>query len=179
MADTQTPVGLLRSGQAQGDWALDPAGTTVEFGVRHFWRLITVRGSFEQVEGSGTVGPDGSVSGQLTIRADSLNTRNKQRDKHLRSADFFDAEHHPDAVLTVTSAAPAGDDQLTVTGTLAIAGHTQPVTFTARAEPDGEGAVTLRAELTLDRTAFGMTWGPLGMTAAEAAVTVKARFTRV
>ncbi len=112
------------------------------------------------------------------MRADSLNTKNKQRDKHLRSGDFFDAEQHPNAVLTVTSVVPAGDDQLTVTGTLKAAGQEQPVSFTARAEPDGERAVTLRAELTVDRTAFGMTWGPLGMTAAQATATVKARFTR-
>jgi polyisoprenoid-binding protein YceI len=178
MADTQTPASLLRSGQAQGGWVLDPAGTSVEFGVRHFWNLITVRGRFEQVEGSGTVSPDGSVAGQLVMRAESLSTRNKQRDKHLLSGDFFDAEHHPEAVLTVTSAVPAGDDQLTVTGTLEAAGHAQPVTFTARVELDGAGAVTLRAELTVDRTAFGMTWSPLGMAAATAAATVKARFTR-
>jgi polyisoprenoid-binding protein YceI len=178
MADTQTPASLLRSGQAQGEWILDPAGTTVEFGVKHFWHLITVHGRFEQVEGSGTVGPDGAVSGRLVMRADSLNTKNKQRDKHLRSGDFFDAENHPDAVLTVASAVPAGDDQLTVTGTLEAAGHAQPVTFTARVEADGERAVTLRAELTVDRTALGMTWSPLGMAAAEATATVKARFTR-
>jgi polyisoprenoid-binding protein YceI len=178
MADTQTPASLLGSGQAQGGWTLDPAGTAVEFGVRHFWHLITVHGRFEQVQGSGTVGPDGSVTGQLIMRADSLSTKNKQRDKHLRSADFFDAEHHPDVVLTVTSAVPAGEDELTVTGTLEAAGRAQPVTFTARAEPEGERAVTLRAELAVDRTAFGMTWGPLGMTAATATATVKARFTR-
>jgi polyisoprenoid-binding protein YceI len=80
-------------------------------------------------------------------------------------------------VLTVTGAAPAGEDQLTVTGTLEAAGRAQPVSFTARAEPGGDRAVVLRADLTVDRTAFGMTWSPLGIAASAATATVTARFT--
>jgi polyisoprenoid-binding protein YceI len=133
---------------------------------------------FEQIEGAGTVAPDGSVSGQLTMQAGSVSTSNSRRDKHLRSADFFDAEQHPLVVLTVTGADPASNDEIAVRGTLQAAGRSQPVSFTARAEESGENAVTLRADLVIDRTAFDMTWSPLGMAAKEAAGTVVARFVR-
>jgi polyisoprenoid-binding protein YceI len=67
-----------------------------------------VRGILERMTGETTVSPDGRVTGQIRFDADSLNTKNKQRDKHLRSADFFHVEKHPQAVLTITSARPAG-----------------------------------------------------------------------
>jgi polyisoprenoid-binding protein YceI len=178
MTDTHPMNALLSSGAAQGQWTLDPAGSTVTFGVKHFWGAITVRGGFEQLAGTGTVGPDGAVSGQLTMQASSLSTKNKQRDKHLRSADFFDAEQHPLVVLDITEAIPAGAGEIAMRGTLQAAGRSQPVSFTARAEQAGPDAVTLRAELVLDRTVFGMTWRPMGIAAKEAAGTVVARFVR-
>jgi polyisoprenoid-binding protein YceI len=61
-------------------------------------------------------------------------------------------------------------------GTLQAAGHSEPVSFTARAEDISPGAITLRAELVVDRTLFGMTWSPMGIAAKEAAGTVVARF---
>ena len=102
--------------------------------------------------------PDGSVTGQLTIHAGSLNTKNKQRDRHLRSAGFFDVAFK---------------------GTFEAAGRSQQVSFTARAEHADTDAVTLRAELVVDRSSFGMTWSPLHMTAMEATGSVVARFNRV
>ncbi len=178
MAGTNPLDALLPGGQAQGQWSLDPARSSVEFRVRHFWHAITVRGTFEQLEGAGTVAPDGSLSGRLTMQSGSLTTKNKQRDKHLRSADFFDAEHHPTVVLSVTEATPAASGEIAMRGTLTAAGHSEPVSFTARAEDIGPGAVTLRAELVVDRTLFGMTWRPLGIAAKEAAGSVVARFSR-
>jgi polyisoprenoid-binding protein YceI len=178
MTDTHPVRALLQSGAAQGQWTLDPANSSVEFGVKHFWHVITVRGRFEQIAGTGTVAPDGAVAGQLTMQASSISTRNKQRDKHLRSADFFDAEQHPLVVLDITEATPADGSEIAIRGTLQAAGLSQPVSFTARAEEAGPDAVTLRAELVVDRSAFGMTWSPLGMAAKEAAGSVVARFVR-
>jgi polyisoprenoid-binding protein YceI len=178
MTDTHPVLALLQSGAAQGQWTLDPANSSVEFGVKHFWHAITVRGRFEQVAGAGTVAPDGAVAGQLTMQASSISTRNKQRDKHLRSADFFDAEQHPVVVLDITEATPADGGEIAMRGTLRAAGRSQPVSFTVRAEDAGPDAVTLRAELVVDRSAFGMTWSPLGMAAKEAAGSVVARFVR-
>ena len=178
MTDTQPVLALIQSGAAQGQWTLDPANSSVEFAVKHFWHAITVRGRFDQLSGAGTIGPDGAVTGQLTMQASSINTKNSRRDKHLRSADFFDAEQHPLVVLDITGATPADGGEIAMRGTLQAAGRSQPVSFTARAEDAGPDAVTLRAELVVDRSAFGMTWSPLGMAAKEAAGSVVARFVR-
>jgi polyisoprenoid-binding protein YceI len=167
MTETHPVNALLSSGAAQGQWTLDPAGSTVTFGVKHFWGAITVHGGFGQLAGAGTVAPDGSVSGQLTMQASSLSTKNKQRDKHLHSADFFNTE-----------ATPAGAGEIAMRGTLQAAGHSQPVSFTAHAEQSGPDAVTLRAELVVDRTVFGMTWRPMGIAAKQATGNVVARFVR-
>ena len=84
-----TPVSEL----ATGTWRLDPSRSSVEFNVRHFYGLMTVKGHFDRYEGTLDLGHDPAV--QLTIDADSLDTKNAKRDAHLRSPDFFDIEHHP------------------------------------------------------------------------------------
>jgi len=125
MTDSTTTdvTSLLADGTAAGNWVLDSAGSHAEFGVRHFWGAITVRGTFERMTGEATIGPDGTVTGRISFDAASLDTKNKQRDKHLRSADFFDVESHPQAVLTVTSARPAGPAELQCQGTLLHCAH--------------------------------------------------------
>lgn len=163
---------------AAGEWTLDPDNSHAEFAVKHFWGLVTVRGHFNEIAGELSIDPAGAVAGELRIDAASVDTGNKQRDKHLRSADFFDAEQHPLVVLDITGATPADGGEIAMRGTLQAAGRSQPVSFTARAEEAGPDAVTLRAELVVDRSAFGMTWSPLGMAAKEAAGSVVARFVR-
>ena len=162
-----------------GQWRLDPQASRAEFAVPHFWHLITVRGQFDRIDGEGTIAPDGTATGRLVLDAASLNTRNQQRDKHLRSADFFSAEQHPEVVLTVSRAVPAGDGRLTAEATLEAAGVSQPVSLTADVADASPDAVTLRGELTVDRSRFGMTWSPLRMADLKATATVTARFTRV
>jgi polyisoprenoid-binding protein YceI len=117
------------------------------------------------------------VTGTITIDAASLNTRNKQRDKHLRSADFFHVANHPQVVITIGKATPAGPDMLACTGTIEAAGHTQPAEFTAHVETSADAAI-LTAEITLDRTIFGMTWSPMRVAAYPTRATLTARFTR-
>jgi polyisoprenoid-binding protein YceI len=109
--------------------------------------------------------------------AASLSTKNRKRDEHLRSADFFDVENHPNVVVTVT-AMPAGPAALACQGTLEAAGHARPIEFTAHVEDASAQAVTLRAETVVDRTGFAMTWSPLGTASAMARATVVARFVR-
>jgi polyisoprenoid-binding protein YceI len=169
---------LARDGALAGRWTLDPQASRAEFRVRHFWGLITVRGSFERLEGEGSVGADGTVTGRLIFDAASLTTRNKQRDKHLRSADFFHAEQHPQVVLTAGRASLTDDGRLAAEGTLAAAGVTEPVSFTADILEASADAVTLRAEITVDRSRFGMTWSPMRVASLHATGSVTARFTR-
>jgi polyisoprenoid-binding protein YceI len=176
-ASGQAVTGLLDDKAAAGDWVLDPAGSKVEFHVKHFWGAITVHGSFGRISGEGSVSADGKVTGRLSMDAASLSTKNNRRDEHLRSADFFDVANHPNVVVTVT-AKPAGPATLACQGTLEAAGHARPIEFTAHVEDASAGAVTLRAEAAVDRTGFAMTWSPLGMASAMARATVVARFVR-
>ena len=170
-------AGLTPGAATEGRWVLDPAGSRADFYVKHFWGVITVHGWFERLSGAGTVSPDGTVTGTLHLDGASLNSGNKARDKHLRSADFFDVEHHPEVTVTVSAATAAGPGTLACTGTVEAAGHVQPLEFTARVEP-ADGAVTLRTEITIDRTLFGMTWSPMRVASSLARATVVARFTR-
>ena len=175
---TTDATSQLADGTAAGNWVLDPAGSSTQFRVKHFWGAITVHGTFELMTGEATVSPDGTVTGRISFDARSLSTKNKQRDKHLRSADFFDVDNHPDAVLTVSSARPAGPAGLECQGTLEAAGHARPVTFTAHIQEATAQAAVLTAELEVDRSEFGMTWSPLHTASMTAHATVKARFAR-
>ncbi|HEV3379513.1 MAG TPA: YceI family protein [Trebonia sp.] len=159
-----------------GAWVVDPAASTATFASKTFWGLATVRGTFGGVSGSGTVAEDGTISGELILDASKLDTKNKKRDEHLRSKDFFDTEQHPSVVLRLSSAKQTGDT-IEGTGTIEAAGKTQPLTFTAKAD-DGDDSVTLTAEATVDHRALGMTWNQFGMLAGVAKGTVTARFVR-
>jgi polyisoprenoid-binding protein YceI len=171
------PAGLIASGTATGRWVLDPAGSRADFYVRHFWGAITVHGWFDRMTGSGTVDPDGALTGSIAIAADSLDSGNGQRDRHLRSADFFDATDHPEVIVTLTSATPTAQGALSCTGTLEAAGRVQPIEFTAQAQIS-EDAVVLSGEITVDRSVFGMTWRPMRVASLAARATVTARFVR-
>ena len=91
---------------------------------------------------------------------------------------FFDAGNHPHAVLTVTSARPAGPAELQCQGTLEAAAHARPVIFIAHIHEATAQAAVLTAELEVDRSEFGMTWSPLHIASMTAHGTVTARFAR-
>ena len=79
-------------------WAVDPEKSSVEFAVKTFWGLTTVRGRFERFDGWYDADPD-RQSIELTIDAGSLNTQNGKRDEHLRSADFFRHRRPPSGAV--------------------------------------------------------------------------------
>lgn len=175
--DSEALDGLLRGG-AQGSWVLEASRSRAEFAVKHFWGAVTVRGRFERIQGDGTMAEDGSVAGVLTIDAASLTTRNPRRDRHLRSADFFDVAEHPSVVVRVTRVAPAPAGGVALTATLEAAGRSQPVPLTARVLEAGRDEVTLVVTTVVDRTTFGMTWSPLGMASGSATLDVVTHFVR-
>lgn len=112
------------------------------------------------------------------IEAASPTTKNRKRDEHLRSADFFDAEHHPKLVVTVRDLVPAGPTVLRGRVALEATGHEQEFETTMAVLEATPGAVTLRCEAVVDRTAYDMTWSPLGMASKQARAVVTARFVR-
>lgn len=177
---TPKPVSaVLNDGSAIGTWELDASGSSVTILAKSMWGLVRVRGGFGELSGSGRVASDGSITGRLVIKAESIDTRNKKRDTHLGSADFFDATEHPDITLTVTSVGIVGDGELRVTGELEAAGNRQPASFTARVAELDETSVTLDATFTIDRTAFGMTWNPMRVSSGPVAASASLHFTLV
>ncbi|WP_435240753.1 YceI family protein [Streptomyces cucumeris] len=190
MADTAdtnpvSPASAVSSGSpAAGHWELDADRSSVRIRHRTMWGLVNVKGTFTRVEGEGEVRPDGSGHGTLTIDAASLDTGNRKRDTHLRGPDFFDVATHPRMVFTVVDAAPEGtgearrEDEARINGELTVVGRSQPVTFIARIDEMSADAVTLTADVVVDRTDFGMTANPGAMMTGAATVSVTARFTR-
>jgi polyisoprenoid-binding protein YceI len=154
-------------------WTVDVEDASARFAVKTFWGLATVRGRFDRLDGSYEVGPDGPKI-ELTIDADSLDTGNKTRDKHLRSTDFFRVDGHPQVRFTSTRVRHAGDGVLHVEGRLEAAGKVVPLEFDASMKPVDRG-LEIEATTTVDQRQFGMSSGRLGMIRPPATLHVKAR----
>ncbi len=163
---------------AAGHWTVDPAGTSVRLRHKTMWGLATVKGAFGDVRGEAEVAADGSAHGSVTLGAASLDTENAKRDTHLRSADFFDADNHPEIVFTATGATPGEGGKVDVAGTLTVRGTTKPLAFTAQATEAGPDAVTLTAEVQVDRADHGLTWNQMGMLKGTAGLSLTLRFVR-
>src|ERR1700733_2015324 len=167
---------VLREGQFEGSWGLDATRSKVRLNTRPPWGLRPLHGVFRQVTGSGTVAANGDVSGILTVAAESVDTKNSSRDKHLRSADFFDIANHPDITFTADAVTPA-DGGVRVTGSLTVRGNTRPASFDATVSST-DGEVSLDGELQVNRCDFGLTWNKLGIAPMDNTIVVHAVFTR-
>jgi polyisoprenoid-binding protein YceI len=177
VAEQDGVQGWLAGGALAGDWVLDPGRSEVVLHTRHTWGLRPLRGVFGQVTGQGTVSESGEVAGVITVAATSLDTKNSQRDKHLRSPDFFDVDNHPDFTFAVESASPAGAGAR-ITGQLTVRGNTRPVSFEAKVARPGGDEVALDGELRINRADFGLTWNMLRIAAMDNTIAVHAVFTR-
>jgi len=174
MATDATPSTPSASELASGARRLDPALSSVEFHVPHFWGLITVKGHFERYEGTLDLQSEPAV--ELTIEAESLQTGNRKRDQHLRSADFFDVEHHPQ-IRFVSETAALEDTALKVRGRLHAAGRSIPLELDATVR-SVEGGVEIEAITHAPHHELGMTWSPLGMARPRSTLIVKGRLVR-
>jgi polyisoprenoid-binding protein YceI len=168
---------LLRDGKLAGSWALDPARSEVRLKSKSMWGMMAVKGVFRQVTGSGTVSADGNASGVITVAAGSVDTKNKKRDEHLRSADFFDTAAHPDITVAVDGVKPAGEG-VQATGSLTVRGRTRPLSFDAKVSSADGAEVSLDTELQVDRSDFGLLWNQMGMASMQNTITVHAVFVR-
>jgi len=172
--DTTTATGPA-SELARGTWILDPARSSVEFRVPLlFGRIGTVRGCFTSYRG--TLDMEARPGVELTIEAAGVDTGNPKRDKHLRSADFFDAEEHPEVRFESESAELEGET-LRVRGTLHAAGRSAPLDVTATVRPSGE-EFEIEASAEIDQRQLGMTYSPLGTLRPPARLTVRGHLVR-
>ena len=143
-----------------GTWVIDPSHSEVGFSVRHLM-VSKVKGNFETFEGTITIGEnplESSVTAEIDL--DSINTRDAQRDGHLKSADFFDTENTPKLTFASTSVAADGDD-FKVTGDLTIKGVTKSVVLDLEfngVHPDPWGGTRsgFSAETEISRKDFGV-----------------------
>lgn len=168
---------LLRDAKLAGSWVLDASRSEVRLTTRTIWGLVPVKGVFSQVSGKGTVSPSGGVTGTITVAAQSIDTKMKKRDEHLRAADFFDVGKHPDITFTVDQITPSGSG-VTVAGQLTVRGRTRPVSFGAQVSGFDGDEVCLDGELQINRADFDMTFNRMGMVSNDNSINVHAVFTR-
>ena len=159
---------------ARGRWRIDPARSRVEFRTPTLWGLATVKGHFERYEGS--LDLERSPAIELVIEAASLDTKNNFRDGHLRSADFFDVENHPE-VSFVSDSATLDGERLKVRGRLYAAGKSLPLEIDATLRRDG-GELAVDARTYADHRKLGMSHGMLGMIPTPTELIVHGRLVR-
>jgi polyisoprenoid-binding protein YceI len=167
---------LLQEGKLAGSWTLDASRSEVRLKSRSMWGLVPVTGVFGEVMGNGKVWEAGEVSGTISVGARSVDTKNKKRDEHLRSADFFDVANHPDINFTVDSIRP-DNGGAEVTGSITVRGRTRPASFHVKVSTT-DGEVTLDGEAQVNRADFGLMWDRMGMASMHNTITVHAVFTR-
>jgi polyisoprenoid-binding protein YceI len=166
---TSTAVPGLRT----GTWVVDPQAGRVGFRVKTMWGLSEVKGTFDRFEGALEV-TDFDATGEFVVHSDSLDTNNKKRDEHLRSADFFDSKSHPRVTFTAT-AVKSGPSGLVVSGDLTVGAHQTHLDVPAVLEPSGDDAVKLRASIVIPREDVGLRWNKMGMIKRDAVLDIELR----
>jgi polyisoprenoid-binding protein YceI len=152
-------------------WRIDLARSSVEFHVKAFWGLSTVKGRFSRYQG--TLDLSGRPAIELTIETESLDTNNKRRDEHLRAPDFFAAQEHP-YVRFVSESATLDGDRLTVRGRLHARGSSVPLELDATLLRVGD-ELEVEAATHADHHHLGMTWNKLGVLDTVSHLMVKGR----
>lgn len=147
-----------------GDWEFDPSHTRIGFSARHAM-VTTVRGSFNDIEGHVHADLEDMTKSTATVRlkAASIDTRNDQRDTHLRSADFFDAERWPDILFESTSIEEVEERAYIVNGHLTIRDVTRPVSIPlelmgVQTDPTGAIRAGFEGSRRINRRDFGLEW---------------------
>ncbi len=144
-----------------GTWDVDAVHSRIGFAVKHMG-VTTVRGEFHDFEGHIEVGEDlGSTRAWGTVKTASVSTRQEQRDGHLRSADFFDAENYPEIRFESTRIDQVDDETLRIVGDITIRGETREIELEAElggteVGPEGEDRIGLEVTGKLSRGDFGM-----------------------
>lgn len=161
---SSTNVATTSVSNLQGTYVLDPSHSRIGFISRHAM-IAKVRGSFDAYEGTATIDGANPAASSLTvtIQAASVDTRDANRDGHLASPDFFDAETYPTITFVATGFDVVDDATVEVTGDLTIKGVTHAVTvpfeFGGEAtDPFGNARIGFEGQVTVNRRDWGLTW---------------------
>ena len=146
-------------------WNIDPAHSVAEFKVKHMM-IANVKGHFSKITGVLTRDESNvtNASVEVSIEAASLETRDAQRDAHLKSADFFDVDKHPFLSFKSNGIKRVQDGELSVGGDLTIHGVTRKVTFDVEGltppakDPWGNTRIAVSGTTKINRKDFGLTW---------------------
>ena len=146
-----------------GDWVIDPAHSSIQAVARHM--VVTkVRGRFEDLSGTLHIDEDPTKSwAEASIGAASINTSAPDRDAHLRSPDFLNADEFPELTFKSTRLGHKGGNRFEVEGDLTIRGETRPVTLEVEfggvvTDPFGQTKALFSATTKLEREKWGMNW---------------------
>lgn len=154
-------------------WIIDPVRSSAEFRVPNFWGLVKIKGHFDRIDGWLEIDDDGSRRLELIIDAASVNTGNRRRDQHLRGADFFDIDRHPDVHFVSSQVSDVDDGHLQIQGELLAAGDRVALELRpAMRQVDDQ--IEIDASTTVDQRHLGMTWSPLGIARTPTVLTVHA-----
>jgi polyisoprenoid-binding protein YceI len=169
-------------------WKLDPSHSIAEFKVKHMM-ISNVKGSFSGLSGVLTEHKTDSTLSfvEASVPVATVNTGEAQRDGHLKSADFFDAEKFPAMTFKSTVVKQAGDGEYIVTGDLTVHGVTHPVTFKVEGpsapgkDPYGNTRIGLSAVTKINRKDFGLGWNAVlesggFLVGEEVTITIEAQF---
>lgn len=147
-------------------WAIDPVHSSVEFSVKHMM-VATAKGRFTKVEGTIQLDEANPANASIvaTVDTTSVDTGNAQRDGHLRTDDFFNADQYPVATFRSTRVERIDDERAKVHGDLTIRDVTRPVTFDVEFEGQGQDAygkqrAGFTAETAINRLDYGIKWNP-------------------
>lgn len=160
-----------------GRWKLDAAGTTLQLQTKAMWGLAKVKATFKATDGSATVADDGSVAGTLAIDAASVDSGNKRRDAHLRTADFLEVDRYPTITYDINAVTPADGNTVKVSGALAVHGVARPLDVIATVTDADAISASLTAEVDINRSEWGLTWAKMG-TRLDNHLVINARFLR-
>lgn len=146
-------------------WNIDPAHSVAEFKVKHMM-IANVKGHFSKITGVLTRDESNvaNSSVEVSIDAASIETRDAQRDEHLKSADFFHVEEHPFLTFKSNAIKQVQDGELSVEGDLMIHGVTRKVTFDVEGptpptkDPWGNTRIAISGSTKINRKDFGLTW---------------------
>lgn len=150
--------------QLSGTYTIDPVHSRIGFVARH--AMVTkVRGAFNEFEGTAVLDGDNPANSTatVTIKVASIDTRNAQRDEHLRGNDFLAMQEYPKITFASTGVRQAGETTFEVTGDLTIKGVTNSVTIPfefegAAKDPFGNERVGLEGSVTINRKDYGVSW---------------------
>ncbi|WP_310784672.1 YceI family protein [Mycobacterium sp. Z3061] len=167
---------LLTDPESAGTWALVPDRSAVTFKIRNMWGLMPVKGAFTEFSGEGRLTGEGEVSGRIDIQVASLDTGIARRDKHLRSADFFDVERFGEIAVVVNALHPATGKSADLHTHFTIKGITEPVPLPVTITELDDGSVRVSGRTQIDRSRFDLDWNKLGVMSNAVTVSAEAVF---